>query len=656
MSRPLSGAPPGKVKAGPHGKDRPSEKNIDHHADGTIIGPYGAAAAEYWDAGWRGVLPLPARRKKEPPDGYTGRTGAWPSRADIQAWTEDGHADGNIALRMPDNVIGVDVDCYDGKPGATTLTRLVAECGPLPATWASTSRSDGSGIRFYRVPPGMSWPGVLGPGIEIIQHVHRYAVVSPSIHPEGRLYSWVSPDGVRTTVIPQPDDLTQLPEPWVAGMTSPSSGGTAPGWTDPDLDQLVDHGVAAGVNQDDVLRDVVWKLRGQYVARSATRAVWDAIVAKTTLTKPEPWTGKDFERHWSGADKKIPPPPTVIGDGTSRSSWAPVDLAPILDGTRPRLPPTILTRTDGQGLWYPGRTHALVGESESAKSWLAQYGCAQQLLAGHNVVYLDFEDSAEAVTDRMLILGMTPELLRARFGYIAPEEPVDPAGRGPLTQALGDLRPTLVVIDGVTEAMAMHRLKSVDNDDLATFGRIITRPIAATGAAAVNLDHQPKATDNRGRYALGGVHKLNGMSGVSIIAENIAPMGVGLRGVTRLRIAKDRPGQLRAHGLPSAGLRWIGDFILDTSILIEPALIRPPVEVAKADEWRPTEVMRKVCDAMTKAGKPLSQKDVLDRVKARANITRRALAILVDEKFIDQDRGPHNAQLHTLVTPYRDDE
>ena len=233
MSRPLSGAPPGKVKAGPHGKDRPSEKNIDHHADGTIIGPYGAAAAEYWDAGWRGVLPLPARRKKEPPDGYTGRTGAWPSRADIQAWTEDGHADGNIALRMPDNVIGVDVDCYDGKPGATTLTRLVAECGPLPATWASTSRSDGSGIRFYRVPPGMSWPGVLGPGIEIIQHVHRYAVVSPSIHPEGRLYSWVSPDGVRTTVIPQPDDLTQLPEPWVAGMTSPSSGGTAPGWTDP---------------------------------------------------------------------------------------------------------------------------------------------------------------------------------------------------------------------------------------------------------------------------------------------------------------------------------------------------------------------------------------------------------------------------------------
>ena len=222
---------------------------------------------------------------------------------------------------------------------------------------------------------------------------------------------------------------------------------------------------------------------------------------------------------------------------------------------------------------------------------------------------------------------------------------------------LSSNEPTLVLIDGVTEAMSLHRLKSVDNDDLATFGRLITRPIAATGAATVDLDHQPKAIDNRGRYALGWVHKLNGLSGASIIAENIAPMGVGLRGVTRLRIAKDRPGQLRAHGLPSAGLTWIGDFVLDTSILEEPALIRPPVEVAKAaDDWRPTEVMRKVCDAMTKASKPLSQKDIIDRVKARANITRRALAILVDEKYIEERTGPHGAHLQTLVKPYKGED
>ena len=62
--------------------------------------------------------------------------------------------------------------------------------------------------------------------------------------------------------------------------------------------------------------------------------------------------------------------------------------------------------------------------------------------------------------------------------------------------------------------------------------------------------------------------------------------------------------------------------------------------------------MRKVCDAVTKAGRPLSQKDIIDRVKARTSITRRTLAILVDEKYIQERTGPHGAHLHTLVKPY----
>ena len=32
--------------------------------------------------------------------------------------------------------------------------------------------------------------------------------------------------------------------------------------------------------------------------------------------------------------------------------------------------PTILTRSNGQGSWYPGSTHALVGENEATKSWI----------------------------------------------------------------------------------------------------------------------------------------------------------------------------------------------------------------------------------------------------------------------------------------------
>lgn len=189
--------------------------------DTTAPGPYGQAAAAYWKAGWKGILPLPARRKKYPPTGFTGATGAFPSYADVYAWTEGEDAEGNICLRLTDDIIGIDVDQYDGKTGGDVIASREAKWGDLPPTWRSTSRTDTvSGIRFYRVPPGLRWPGEVGPGVELVRYAHRYAVVWPSIHPEGRTYRWVRPDGTPTVgEIPTPDDLADLPDEWVSGLT-----------------------------------------------------------------------------------------------------------------------------------------------------------------------------------------------------------------------------------------------------------------------------------------------------------------------------------------------------------------------------------------------------------------------------------------------------
>lgn len=183
--------------------------------------PY-AAFDDYWKAGWRGILPLPPRAKKTPPDGYTGYQGAYPSYPDCHAWAEDGPR--NICLRMPDNVVGIDVDHYDSKRGGDTLADLVGKHGPLPPTWLSTSRDDGiSGIRFYRVPPGTVLPTKL-PGIEFIQLHHRYAVVWPSEHPDtGRNYRWVDEtDPANTSGVPNVDALPFLPAAWVNGLQTES--------------------------------------------------------------------------------------------------------------------------------------------------------------------------------------------------------------------------------------------------------------------------------------------------------------------------------------------------------------------------------------------------------------------------------------------------
>ena len=182
--------------------------------------PYAHAADIYWRAGWRGPLPLPARAKKHPPKGYTGEGGRYPSYADIHAWAEAKEGAGNIALRMPPGVLGIDVDNYGGKPGGETITLAQAAHGALPPSWRTTSRDDGvSGISFYRIPEGLAWPGEIGPAVELIRVDHRYAVVWPSLHPEGRTYRWISPDGLVSTAVPDPDQLPALPKAWVDAYT-----------------------------------------------------------------------------------------------------------------------------------------------------------------------------------------------------------------------------------------------------------------------------------------------------------------------------------------------------------------------------------------------------------------------------------------------------
>lgn len=183
-------------------------------------GPYAAAAATYWTAGWKGVLPLPAGQKTPVPKGYTGAGGGWPSYPDVHAWAED-HASGNIALRLPADVLGIDCDHYGDKPGGFVLAQLEQQLGELPPTWRTTSRDDGhSGIRLYRVPVGLRWPGGLGPGIDTIRHDHRYAVAWPSTHPAGGTYRWITPGGATALGdVPTPDDLPDLPAAWVEHFT-----------------------------------------------------------------------------------------------------------------------------------------------------------------------------------------------------------------------------------------------------------------------------------------------------------------------------------------------------------------------------------------------------------------------------------------------------
>lgn len=210
--------------------------------------PYVVAAQDYFDAGWS-PIPLPVSQKWPPPDDFTGASGAYVDSAQLNKWLapkaryKSGNlnsAPGNIGLRLPPYVLGIDVDAYGEKSGADSLAAAEEEWGALPPTWVATSRTDGlSGIRLFRIPEGLAWPGQVGPGIELVRWDHRYVVAAPSIHDKtGKTYRWfrqvATGEGegaglelVEVGVIPvlaseDPDevaDLAELPEAWVTGLT-----------------------------------------------------------------------------------------------------------------------------------------------------------------------------------------------------------------------------------------------------------------------------------------------------------------------------------------------------------------------------------------------------------------------------------------------------
>lgn len=264
----------------------------------------------------------------------------------------------------------------------------------------------------------------------------------------------------------------------------------------------------------------------------------------------------------------------------SPDSWEPVDLGPYLRGEIVRPEPSVgLRRSDGLHLIYRGKEHAVIGEMESGKSWLSAASAAGEMFAGHTVVYVHFEEADPSDTvGRLQALGVSDAVIQARFRFVGPEHP----GSTDALVKLLDPAPSLVIFDGVNEAMSLHGWGIRDDDGAALFRRHLVKPCTRVGAATLSADHVAKDPERRGRTALGSVHKVNGLSGALILLENADPFGRGRRGRSHVHIAKDRPGHLRQHGRVTKvpGRTYMGELIVDDTrerfSYLDVAFIAPP--------------------------------------------------------------------------------
>ena len=173
---------------------------------------------------------------------------------------------------------------------------------------------------------------------------------------------------------------------------------------------------------------------------------------------------------------------------------------------------------------------------------------AAELGASEHVVYIHYEEAdAISTVERLKLLGVSDSLMMGHLRFVSPGRPV----RSEWLQALLDPPPTLVVHDGVNEAMSLHGTEIKDVDGASVFRRNLIVPCLRVGAATLSCDHLPMVRDPARRDAYGSVHKGNTMDGARILLENTTPFGRRMRGVSYVYVTKDRPGHLRAQGQPT---------------------------------------------------------------------------------------------------------
>lgn len=354
------------------------------------------------------------------------------------------------------------------------------------------------------------------------------------------------------------------------------------------------------------------------------------------------------------------------------SSWRFEDLTQLASGVELPPTPTVFQREDGQGLFYRGAVNDLHGEPGCGKSMIAQIAVAQELKSSHDVIYIDYEDSARNVVKRLLLLGVTGEQIVAHFHYVRPSaKPSSPTSLDGWRETLDYAdTATLTVIDGVTSCLAYAGLDSNSGDDIAAWYNTMPRLISACGPAVVLIDHVVKSKDNRGRYAGGSMQKLALIDGISYSVNMTKPVGKGVRGTIVIKSGKDRISEIEEH----CAVSWSSDGShLREAARIEinstdPKLMRVTIarpNMMPSDETtrqrgleRPTGLMEKISRIVENAPEEPNQTEIIELLKddgssARKTTVLTAINRLLEGEWISNRSGRNNRNIYASVRPYR---
>jgi hypothetical protein len=327
-------------------------------------------------------------------------------------------------------------------------------------------------------------------------------------------------------------------------------------------------------------------------------------------------------------------------------SWRPVDVAEVMgrirDGSLDRPTPTIGSRSDGAGLFYPGRLNGLFGRYGSLKSFVALIVAIQEIEAGRRVWWVDFEDDPFGTAERLVDLGADPEDVSARFRYLNPHEALSPASVRRVVAAVETESPSLVVIDSGGEWMSLQAVKPNQDEEVAAFYKTYVGPFTRAGAGVVALDHVPHESADKLR-AIASQRKMAAVRGVAYRIDTILELGRGETGKATLVSAKDAFGHYPRETV-------VAEVTIDAAASPYTVSVDPPTGPA---EWKPTVLMERISNHLAAHPAGLSKRRLLEGVSGKREYKALAIDLLIEDGYIAVEKKG-GAHLHTLAHPYRE--
>jgi hypothetical protein len=330
------------------------------------------------------------------------------------------------------------------------------------------------------------------------------------------------------------------------------------------------------------------------------------------------------------------------------SSWQPVDLSAALAGTKLRPEPTILRRTDGRALFYEGKVNYLHGADGTGKSFVGLFAAAQVMAEGGHVAWVDYEDPDElTIVGRLRDhLGVPADQVAQQFHYVHPDTEAVDLAVAVLCDMLRHFSCRLVVLDSIGEAMGVDGVNEDKDVEVTPWLRRVLRPMAATGAAVLPIDHGVKTGDNP-LHPSGSKRKRAQVTGAAYLVESPRPLSREFHGgQLMLTTAKDRHGN-HTRGKLAA--------LIDVAIYPDDGWtlrIEPPPEAERRGSANDLALARAVVRFVKgykaeSGGQPpsLTAIEQTKSIKAGASARRAATELAVNLGALREEAGARRARM-----------